>query len=410
MTIVAFLFRIRLIVLTVAGLAMTAAVGVAMNRYALPVGVVFLAIGTLIVAAIGSFLVLRHALLSAIVAISPVAGMIAAGPFALDAGATLPEFLAAYGLGLCVAVNLAEEIVRGILAGDEAVSAARMSLSRALVPVFIAVVGGVSLFLVWFAAAVPTLAIGSALVLTGSMLSALAIAPFAASYLRYGEQFVVDANRARAFTEGLFRVAAMVAIPRWAMSVCGIAIVFAVLGWFGSGGGPVRYAALVQPLLWAASAALFFLLVLAVRRNWRHALAVTLTLIPLVLTGVWLWDLAGARLTASFLQTLLIAATAFLFLSQLLFGVAASRLEQGDAAGIVRARAIEEGGPGIGMSAVVAAVAILPWMVIHGTIALLALEFLIAGASSVLVAPAAETALEALLPRRSSVKELYGRR
>ena len=56
-----------------------------------------------------------------------------------------------------------------------------------------------------------------------------------------------------------------------------------------------------------------------------------------------------------------------------------------------------------------ATAAILPWIVLHGSIATLALLFALAAVGALLGLPALATALDVLVRRRLSAEELYGR-
>ena len=108
-----------------------------------------------------------------------------------------------------------------------------------------------------------------------SVVSALVLVPFASSVMPFGEGFFVVANRVREQRERLLRVATLVIEPRWAMSLSGIVLVFATLGWFGSAPYLMRSAMLSQPALWGASALLIFLAALSLGRDWRDARTAT---------------------------------------------------------------------------------------------------------------------------------------
>ncbi|HJW41755.1 MAG TPA: hypothetical protein VJ476_11075, partial [Rhizomicrobium sp.] len=206
----------------------------------------------------------------------------------------------------------------------------------------------------------------------------------------------------------LLAVTTAVIEPRWAMSVTGIAVVFAVLGWFGA--APLLAHGSLQPQEAAISIVIVFLIALAVGRDWRGAIAVVLALSTLVLLDLWLLSMADLRLSlTAMVEIALTGLAALLPMLLQLDGVRRFR-KGGDAPGLARLRAIEELGAGPYFATGGAAVAMLPWIVLHGSVVGLMAMFVLSGLAGTVFAPAIATALEHLLPRRRSLSQLYGRR
>jgi hypothetical protein len=231
----------------------------------------------------------------------------------------------------------------------------------------------------------------------------------AASLLPLGESFFVAINRAREKRERWLQIAMRVTESRWGLSLSGAALVLAVLGWFGAAPLLGHSALLDQPLLWAASALGIFLIALAVARDWREALAAVLALAALTLLSLWLWGHASGRLTlAAFVEIVAVVASA-LFVMLLLADMRRVYRQSGDDAATARLRALDALGTAPWFGAGCAAAALLPWIVVHGSIVTLAAMFAAAGVAAVLIQPAIATALERALPRRRSLDQLYGR-
>ena len=395
--------RIRVAILALLGVGATVAIVAALHDKAVPVGAVFLASLSLALAAAMAFVPLRHVVLAAIVALAPVPGMLAAVAF----GATLTTsgFLAVYAFGHLAASIVAGEAKRHVLDGRERGEAAGLTLRRVAIPMLVAAMAGGAFLVAWLFRREAALGLGAAAEIASAAVSVLAIVPLVASVLPFGEGFHTAANRAAERREEVLRLSTRVVEPRWALSLSGVALVMAVLGWFGM----AHSALLAQPALWRASALGAFLIAFALGRDWREALAAMLALATLVLLGLWLWGRATGRPTL----TTLIEIAAVIAASGLVMSVALASRQRfragGDESAIARLRALE----GLSLSplfgAAGAAVALLPWVVVHGSLATLAVLFLLAGVAALLLQPAIATALEAVVPRRRSLGQLYGR-
>jgi hypothetical protein len=146
-----------------------------------------------------------------------------------------------------------------------------------------------------------------------------------------------------------------------------------------------------------------------VARDWRDAAAIALAIAALTLLDLWLWGRATGHLTlGAFGEIALSVSAAYL----LMLAVSDRRRRYrrtGDDSAMARTRALEELGAAPWYGAAGAAAAIVPWIVVHGSNATLAAMFVLAAAAAMIAASALATALETLVPRRRSLKELYGR-
>ena len=189
----------------------------------------------------------------------------------------------------------------------------------------------------------------------------------------------------------------------------GIVLMFAVLGYFGAEPSFARSVLLARPVWWAASTLIVFLAGYAVGRDARDAAAAALVLVSQTLLSLWLWNAAVGHPTAiPFLEIVTVDAVALMLMLVLLDAARQHRAE-GNGASAARLRALEACGVPALYSCAGAAAALGPWIVLHGSMATLALLFLFAGVASTLGLTAAATALDVLVRRRLSVEELYGR-
>jgi len=391
-------FRLRIVVVIL--LVLLVAAGGILTFRPLPLEILLLGAVSLAIAAAVGFLQLRHVGLALLTALAPLAGLIAAG--ALGGELTTIGMLSILGLGYVVAALTGSEIVRRVLDRGEPVEAATRTLARLALPVLLVVLAGATLF-----ASLLYRTLGPSAVLATVVVLAALLTVFAGSLLPFGESFVTAANRARERREPFLSVTTAVMEPRWAVSVTGIAIVFAVLGWFGAAPVVAHSIAQLQPA--AISAAAVFPIALAIGRDWRSAVAAVLTLAALVLLDLWLLALADLQLSLTAIAG--IASTGLAALLPMLLALDGVRRfrKAGDAAPLARLRACEALGTAPYFATGGAAAAMLPWIAVHGSVAVLAAMFLVAGPAAGIVVPAIATALERLLPRRRSLGQLYGR-
>lgn len=404
MAILTFLFRVRwaIAVLLILG---SAAGGYAGFRHAAPTReAVLLAGASVFLTALIGFVHLRHVGLTVVAALAPLLGMIAAAVAARGLGVT--DLIAIYALG-CIAASLAGgEIVRRVLS-DGVDGAARVSLAHLILPCVLAGIAGVAVL--WLFRVAPPLWLHAAAMVAASLAYGVVGTTFGASLLSFGESFHTAANRVRESRERLLRMATGIVESRWALSIAGIALVLSALGWFGAEPFVAHGAWIARPAIWAASALGAFLFAYAVARDWREALAATLALATWTLLALWLWGAAAGRFShAALVEYATASAAAFLPMLTVMGGGWRFRLS-GDEHATARVRALEDAGASAYFAVAAAVAAMLPWMVLHGSVALLAVTFLLGGGAAIVVRPAIATALEWFVSRRRSVNALYGR-
>jgi len=405
--ILAALFRARIYVLAILALGTAAAAWFAFRGHAVPVGALFLSALSVALGVCLAFAHLRHAGLALIAALSPLPGMIAASLPAT--GLSYSEILSLYGFATVAAACLAGDLVGLVLKERAPADAARLALARALLPLALGVLTPAALLAGLLFKTAATTGASAAGELAAATVSILLFVPFGAAVVPYGETFFVRANRARERRERLLRLLAEVVEPRWGLSLAGSALVLAVLGWFGAWPLLARGVSPAQAAMAAAALLAALLSAHTIGRDWREAVAATLTLAELALMSLWLWGRAIGHLRDVAFVEIAVASGAALLAMLLLLARSRSYRRAGDAPAVARRRALEELGLAPYFGAAGAAAAIAPWLILHGSLAPLAILFLLAGLAAGLGMPAIATALGALVPRRRSLNQLYGR-
>jgi hypothetical protein len=296
---------------------------------------------------------LRYRRLAILVALAPLPGLAWFAPNAYPFGVALAALMAA---------GLTERLLKGRTEEDA---------FAALFAPLPALLGAMMVALGW--------AIWGKADFAGLFFAALAVLlalPTGAIFLPFGERFHVAANRAREMRAPWGRVLADVAQSRWSFSLCGIALVFAVLALFEIAGRP-------PPADWIGCI-LIGLVLHGVALDWRAGSAGLLSSALLLLYG--------RGMTSSLLLFALLA----------LFVACATRHAEDRDKIAVWARALEECGVPVffaGIGAALAAVAL------SGAVA--GVEAAAAVLTALLIFPALTLAQLHLLPVRRSVEELY---
>jgi hypothetical protein len=240
-----------------------------------------------------------------------------------------------------------------------------------------------------------------------TLLFAAGALPITLTLWSYSERFIAETNRRRERRIRRAYLASMVSVPRWGMSISGIALVFAVLA-FLSAGSSVSAGDTARFLLVQVLVTFVISLVVGawISAAWRETLAIVLSAVFLQLLviafasraptgGLVFPGGAFAAIPISFLAVLVVARHAR-------YARAA-----GDESAIARLKGIEEEFNPVVYATAAAIGALLLWPFVDiATLLLLVLGALLA----VVVTPAFATAIETLLPRRRSVEELYSRR
>jgi len=338
-----------------------------------------------------SFIQLRHAGLAAAAAVAPIPGLLiahvlgAAGPLAM-ALCYLP--------GLACAMFLAGDITAQIISGVERDAACKDAFAKlggsAAASIAVAATG---LAILSISGGVVALA-----AMIGAGLSAILIVPLAATFFPFGEDFVTRANRLREWRERMLDPMTAIAEPRWAMSAAGIAVIFAVLGYFGA--RPVLDAkeyAVFAALLFAAGIVGFGL-----TWEWRRALALPIILVVLILVGLWGFArVHAANALLPFVQTLGICAVPLLLMA----AEAARHLSEDT--GAASSFALLRKGPAA-ILFFTAAIIISIVQFSHAAItAVIAIVLIFGCAATLLWLPAIAGALESLFPRKSTLDARY---
>jgi hypothetical protein len=358
-----------------------------------------------------SYVHLRHGGLAVIAVGSPLPVLLAGYGLASRLESDLVAFLGLLAciFGVVCSQSAADRIARGICDGLAPREAIRRTFAGIAVPVlWVLAACGLSLF-----AAVPPYGLRNCLAALVLLLAASALAfggGFLARALSFSEWFVAAANRARESRERWISRLSFVAERRWGLSVSGIGIVLGTIAVFGARSLRLHGEPPMSAMRYALIAAIAFAASAIALRNWRLALAVTLTLVFEGLFGLWAVS-AGAMPIFSedrivFGVTLAIGAVPTILLASAVCGF----LRDGDDIATALARALEQSGPGAVLACVTAAV---PWFVatVAGGIVRFELAAALATiAGTILVFPAQVTAIHVLFPRYRSVEEVFGKR
>ena len=390
--ILTLLFRMRWAVLVLLVLG-SAAGGYGWFHDATPRPILLLlSAAALVLVGFVSFIHLRHVGLAAVTAAAPLLGIVAAGLWSRGLG--IAEILAIYGAGSIAAGLAGGEIVRRIL--QEGVDgAARLALARLFVPCVLATLAGAALLAAWLFRATPMLAVHTAGVLVASVAYGALGTTFGASVLPFGEGFHTAANLVRESRERMLRITTAIAETRWALSVTGIALVLGVLGWFGAGPFLAHTSLIYKPAIWGAAALGVFLVTFAAGRDWREGVAATLALAAFNLVVLWLWGAATEHhLRVTTIQIVIASSAAFLPMLAIIRGGWRFRVS-GDEPSVARLRALENLGAAPYFAVAAAVAAMLPWILLHRSIAALEVSFLFGGGAAVILQPAVATALDA---------------
>ncbi|MBV9540070.1 MAG: hypothetical protein JO167_02285 [Alphaproteobacteria bacterium] len=409
MAILAFLFRVRIAVVTALGLLTVGFLFLAFYGQRVPVAAMYLSVPSLAIGALVAFAHLRHTMLAVLSIIAPLPGMVAAGIFAVPAGLTLAGLVTVYAVAYVAGAMMSGEIVRRVLDGQPLEAAAQNALGRMLMPVTIAAVTAAVLFVGWMFRDARMLGFGAAAEVVAASLSVLVVTAFGATLVPFGEMAIAEANRTRERREPWLRRLTLVTTPRWALSLTGAALVLATLGAFGAESLAARSSLIAQPIAIGASLLFVGMVAFAVARDGREAVAATLAFISLALLCLWLWGRAVGHMTlTSFIEIVCVMTVAMLGAVALLANARRYRLAR-ENVGVARLRAIEDVGVSFAYGVAGAAALVLPWILLHGSMVTLALLFVAGGAAGLIGVPAIATTIDTLFRRRRSAEELYGR-
>jgi len=229
-----------------------------------------------------------------------------------------------------------------------------------------------------------------------------------AGLLPFSEDFITRTNRIRERRDRWVGQAAWIVQSRWAVSVTGIALIFAALAAFGM--KPIQFFHDETLHLWIyffAFIALLFGGVLFVARDWRLAMAATLTLLLMVALALWAIAREGRPLgygTALWLGQVLLIAALPLAVSAAFVRKAIS---EGDDPAAAFLRALYEHAPTIVFAGATSSILWIAIAVFH------IWWPLVAALSSIfapLIFPALAMTIHTLLPRYVSIEEALNKR
>ncbi|MBL6936301.1 MAG: hypothetical protein ISS15_13395 [Alphaproteobacteria bacterium] len=409
MALVTELFRQRFVVLGALGVLAATGMIYGLFTHAVPVGAFFLTASSLAAGFGVAFVHLRHVALAAVAVAAPLPGMIWAWPFAATHGVGMLPLVAAYGFATLAGAAWCSEMLRGIADGRDRTAAILVRPAPMVRPVAVAVLVAGVVLLGWFFRIDALRAAGIAVEMFAGVLSALLFVTFGALALPFSETAVTDINRARERRAVRLRFLAHLIEPRWGLSLAGVEMVLAVLGYFALDALQAKGAMTAHYGYWSAAALVVFAATFGVGRDWRDALAGLVALAVETLLGLWLWAIAVGQLTTLALVVVVMTDAVSLMPILVLVGKARSYRMDGDAPDIARLKAMEDGAVPAVYGCACAGAAIMPWVVLHGSMVTLAMLFALAAIESTIGAPAIATALETMVRRRYSVEKLYGR-
>jgi len=307
-------------------------------------------------AALGGFLAayarLRHVWLALAAALAPLPGILWFGQ-------------AAYALSIAFAILMTADYSDALLREQNS----HIALARTL-----PCLAGALLFACLWSLHVPVQLPG---LLAAAAATALCL-PLLALSVPFGESAIVRGNRQR---EKMLRISAFagnIAEPRWSISLSGVGIVIAVLGWLEITAWPPNFDWLAAPV----AGALIFAFTLDIYAGFAALAAAALVLL---FTG----GVGGALL--------------LFLLFALFWGRAAGRFRShGEAVQMAMRRAMEEKGSSILFAGLAAMIAAVPR---GGAIA--ALHAGCGLFAALILFPAFSGALRRIFPRRQSVEDLY---
>jgi hypothetical protein len=232
--------------------------------------------------------------------------------------------------------------------------------------------------------------------------------PIGESFLHFDEAFVAAANRVRERRQRLLEKIAMTAVPRWGLSIAGIALIFVALAWFGAQPAFSFVHFANAQVIFAVSLGLTFALAVPVCSGWREGFGAPVAAGLAGLVALWAFAAIGEMAPTSpvgIMELVLLA----LFLAFCGARRAAAYRRLGDDSVIARLRAVEDLGGPQWFAILGGIAALLPFVVVYPANAAYVMALAFAGAGALGFAPALATACGLLVPRRRSVEELYGR-
>lgn len=328
----------------------------------------------------------RHTGLALIAAFAPLPG------YAIAAALHMTTQPLAYLCGFVAAGVLGAAIEANVCEGNSAAAASKQAVA-VLYPVLIW-----PLFLVVCVTAVVPLATHDlpALVLPLAVLlcavSAMVLVPLAARIIRYSEEAIARANRMRETRERWLDLLTFTVQPRWGWSVGGVALIFAVLGFFGGENADARWPfvpSIVLPVMGVICAVVAYV----ATRNIRRAMAFMLAAAILACIAFWLCGRCSVGADEMSLAMALASLPALLIVGQI--GVFT---RAGDTVIVAVLRSFEMLTVPVVFFCATAALVLCAFGAFTGAVLILC-----GGVAGLIVVPALTTAIDDLFPPRVSL-------
>ncbi len=341
----------------------------------------------------------RHAPLAGIASVAPMAGVLWGDVVGLLFGVPLATPSLALVFGTALSFIFADCIVAQALDGNDPRNAARGAAMASWRPLL----GGSAIAFAMLAVAVRDpwfrqISLSTFLQFAGAGVAAVFVLWSSASYLVFSEDFVTRLNRVRESRTRRAYAISLISMPRWGLSVAGIGLVAAVLGFFGAEGTLVAGGWAVLTVLLLA-----LLLSFSLSGRWRSALALLFAVAVSALIGFWSWTELASSGLSDVIALLEAVAVSFVLMLAVVSRERVLGVTHNDA--VARLLAAEELTTPI---VYVALAMIVPTIMLGGSGGLAAVALSGGVACALLLAPAATTAFETLMPRRKSITELYG--
>jgi hypothetical protein len=333
-----------------------------------------------------SWILTRHAGLALVTALSPLPGFVLAA-LTIRHSPSIFCYLPGY-------------IVAGVLTGTVAPLAAnapaRDAVQQSLQDLWPVLLAELLIF-------VPAIfSDRAALYCMAGEISAIALAALGLLLLSYDEGSVARINRAVEARIREIERLDFLTQPRWSMSIGGIALVFSVLGFFGTHRGIAIDSS--HAVIFGSAAGMFLLVTLATARNVRRAVAAVLALAPVILLIIALSD--RFVYSASILLPPVVAAMPVLFMT-----AGARGFERaGDKWDVATQRGITRFGPCVATAVIASSVAaFLSGSLSRGGV-VEGVALLLGEIAALILQPALTTMLYVLFPKRVSLEEAFRKR
>lgn len=338
----------------------------------------------LLLLAVFAYTQFRHIGLALVAVLAPLLG------YAVAITLHIPQQPLAYLGGFFAALVFSSEVALRICDGTSAADATKQTPKMLFVILFwpIALMVCAAAMLPLAARDFVSLTLSLSVVLCGA--SALIVLPLTLRILPYSEEFIARSNRLRENRERWLDRLTFAIQPRWGLSVSGIALIFAILGFFG-GENSSASRHFMSPAALAILGVLFAAFAYVATRNMRQAIAFFLS--AAVMVCLMFWVDAHMAVSAAPLTLALASAPALL-----LAGHSSAFMRAGDTIAVAMLRSSEQFAVPISFYCFAAALTLCS----SGAMAA-AILIPCGGVAALIFFPALATAIYGLFPLRVSL-------